>query len=485
MSTLIPKMVKFYANGAQFDSIGQESINYKYIYYDKNNIYFLLDDKGNGQKFNTVTEDITTFKAVNLNSPTTNSIIVRNNNIYGFEGETAKIFDNETALYILNNEYLVKTRLDGKPTQAFGDLGPSTLQLLHSPTGIIDYLINSDLSYVVIHGNNKVSKFDKTNTLIYSSTIPDINYCMHIDKVHEYTADGLKEYYVIMGTLSSGSNNIILTKFNDTANCETCDTTSTNSITGYFYNTTVLPISSDYRCNVTQTNNPNFTRYNLTNYDYLRRTYPDNLFTFKVKLKNIYNNRDVLDVEIPMDKCSYISGEHHFCLRMDSVLGIITVFVDGKVYKTVNIPPGKYIFKDILQDSIGVGATYFYNNIMLPEYLKQKNNYFIDGAKIKQFKLFNTSLTDDQVRFLAFNNIKMSDLIGSIPADQRNAIDSIDRQFKLSVPGNKSNSINIKIKNCNIESNTIKDNLKDVIREKLKEVLPVNVNINDISFNQF
>jgi len=27
--------------------------------------------------------------------------------------------------------------------------------------------------------------------------------------------------------------------------------------------------------------------------------------------------------------------------------------------------------------------------------------------------------------------------------------------------------------------------LKDVIKEKLKDVLPVNVNINDISFNQF
>ena len=122
---------------------------------------------------------------------------------------------------------------------------------------------------------------------------------------------------------------------------------------------------------------------------------------------------------------------------------------------------------------------------MLPEYLNQKHNYFIDGVKIKQFKLFNKSLTDDQVRFLAFNNIQMSDLIGSVPADQRNAIDSIDRQFKLSVPGNKSNSINIKIKNCNIESNTILNNLKAVIREKLKDVLPVNVNINDISFNQF
>ena len=79
----------------------------------------------------------------------------------------------------------------------------------------------------------------------------------------------------------------------------------------------------------------------------------------------------------------------------------------------------------------------------------------------------------------------MGDLIGSVPADQRNAIDSIDRQFKLSVPGNKSNSINIKIKNCNINSPIILDNLKDVIREKLKDVLPVNVNINDITFNQF
>jgi len=479
---ILPKMVKFYANGAQFDAIGQKDVNYKYIYCDKIHIYFLIDTSGLVYKFNTVTEETTTEQAINIVSTITNSIIVVDEIIYGFEGETAKIYDSETALYIKDNTNLVKARLDGLPTQNFG--GSNQQYLLKSKTGIIDYLINSDLSYVVIHGNNRVSKFDKTNTLIYTNTIPDITYCMHIDKVHEYTAKGLEEYYVIMGTLSSGGNNIILTKFNDTANCADCSTTS-SSITGYFLNTTTLPISSDSRCYSTQTNNPNFTRFNLTNYDYLRRTYPTNVFTFKVKLKNIYNNKDVLDVEIPIDKCKYTSGNHHFCLRVDSVVGTITVFVDGKVLKTVNIQPGKYIFQDIIQDSIGVGSTYFYNNIMLPEYLNQKHNYFINGVKIKQFKLFNKSLTDDQVRFLAFNNIQMSDLIGSVPADQRNAIDSIDRQFKLSVPGNKSNSINIKIKNCNIESSTILNNLKDVIREKLKDVLPVNVNINDISFNQF
>lgn len=479
---ILPKMVKFYANGAQFDSIGQINVNYKYIYYDKNYIYFLIDTTGLVYKFNTTTEETTVEQAINNSSLTTNSIIVYNEIIYGFEGETAKIYDSETALYIKDNINLVKARLDGSASQNFG--GNNKQFLLKSQTGIIDYLINSDLSYITIHGNNRVSKFDKTNTLIYTNTIPDIDYCMHIDKVHEYTAKGLEEYYVIMGTLSSGGNNIILTKFNDTANCADCDTT-TSSITGYFSNTTTLPISSDSRCNSTQTNNPNFVRYNLTNYDYLRRTYPDKVLTFKVKLKNIYNNRDILDVEIPIDKCKYTSGNHHFCLRLDSVAGTITVFVDGKVFKTVNIQPGKYIFQDIIQDSIGVGSTYFYNNIMLSKYLNQKNNYFIDGAKIKQFKLFNKSLTDDQVRFLAFNTIQMGDLIGSVPADQRNAIDSIDRQFKLSVPGNKSNSINIKIKNCNINSPIILDNLKDVIREKLKDVLPVNVNINDITFNQF
>lgn len=475
-------MVKFYANGAQFDSIGQINVSYKYIYYDKNYIYFLIDTTGLVYKFNTTTEETTVEEAINNSSLTTNSIIVYNEIIYGFEGETAKIYDSETALYIKDNINLVKARLDGSASQNFG--GNNKQFLLKSQTGIIDYLINSDLSYIAIHGNNRVSKFDKTNTLIYTNTIPDIDYCMHIDKVHEYTAKGLEEYYVIMGTLSSGGNNIILTKFNDTANCADCDTT-TSSITGYFSNTTTLPISSDSRCNSTQTNNPNFVRYNLTNYDYLKRTYPDKVLTFKVKLKNIYNNRDILDVEIPIDKCKYTSGNHHFCLRLDSVAGTITVFVDGKVFKTVNIQPGKYIFQDIIQDSIGVGSTYFYNNIMLSKYLNQKNHYFIDGVKIKQFKLFNKSLTNDQVRFLAFNTIQMSDLIGSIPADQRNAIDSIDRQFKLSVPGNKSNSINIKIKNCNIDSPIILDNLKDVISEKLKDVLPVNVNINDITFNQF
>ena len=75
---ILPKMVKFYANGAQFDSIGQINVNYKYIYYDKNYIYFLIDTTGLVYKFNTTTEETTVEQAINNSSLTTNSIIVYN-----------------------------------------------------------------------------------------------------------------------------------------------------------------------------------------------------------------------------------------------------------------------------------------------------------------------------------------------------------------------------------------------------------------------
>ena len=101
---------------------------------------------------------------------------------------------------------------------------------------------------------------------------------------------------------------------------------------------------------------------------------------------------------------------------------------------------------------------------------------------MRQFKLYNIALNDNEIRFLVYNGIKMQDLVASIPSDQRNAFDQVQRLFKFDAPGNKSNNINIKVKNSGISSPTVQAELETLLRDKLKDVLPVNTNINQINF---
>ena len=161
---------------------------------------------------------------------------------------------------------------------------------------------------------------------------------------------------------------------------------------------------------------------------------------------------------------------------------MISVFCDGKEIKTVNIQKGQYIFQDIFDESISVGNTYYHNNITMDEYLNQKNYYFINNTKIKQFKFYNKSLSNNQIDFLVYNGLKMNDLVVSLPCGQRNELDNIERQFKLDINGSKSNKINIIVKNSKITNNIIKEQVKTILEEKLKKVLPITTTINNIEF---
>ena len=79
----------------------------------------------------------------------------------------------------------------------------------------------------------------------------------------------------------------------------------------------------------------------------------------------------------------------------------------------------------------------------------------------------------------------MQDAVLSLPSDQRNELDQIERVFKLNVPANKSNNINILIKNSQINDTNIQDQLKVIIRDRLQQILPANVNINEITFKTY
>lgn len=452
----IPKTVKYYANGAIYDSQGTIEQSYLSIYPYNEHIYFLTNVDGVVQKYNFYTKE---YEQLTANIATSAlSIVVKDDGVYGFNGVKAKPFKITSALYIKDDQYLVEERYDRQ----------STTTLLNSRSGIRDFIIDDDLNYIVLHGTTRVSKYSKTRNLLYTLSLSSINalsgqdvQSIAIDYINEYTGAGKKTYPIIFG---SADNYGFFTKLDEN--------------TVEFYSTQVLPITTQY---VPASNNLAVTN-NLTNYTHLKNKYDNTEFTFRIKLANIYNQADIIDVNIPINTKLFSVGEHHFALRLDSIQGNISVFVDGKLFKNVTIPAGQYIFQQNIKDSIAVGASYLMNNVPLFKYLNQDNQYFINNCTMRQFKLYDIALNDNEIRFLVYNGIKMQDLIASIPSDQRNAFDQVQRLFKFDAPGNKSNSVNIKVKNSKISSPTIQAELETLLRDKLKDVLPVNTNINKINF---
>ena len=469
----VPAITKFNCNSVLYDAIGDPSISYIALTYDKENIYFLKNTSGSVLKYNIVSEELSLFEIAIIDP--VYSILKYKNEIYGFAGYDAKQFVGDTVLYVRNNNELVQESYD-RSAQAVH---------LASKTEISDFFIDDNMNYYVIHNGNKISKFTKDRVPVYSFNVtPDVNtvfntlgvmpndeiQILKFDYVREYTLSGTNTYPIILGKIQNGtavlsSNQLFLGVINET----------TKSVDRAVF----LPLVGNYY----SYGDRRRTNYNLTNYEFLKNQYPDkNEFVFKIILQNLYNNKDRITVDIPVSKDLFKTESHHFAFRVDGIEGKISAFLDGKEVQTVNMQKGQYVFQDIFDESIDIGNTYFHNNISLHEYLKQSNYYFIKNAKLKQFKMYKKALTNNQIDFHVYNGIKMDDLIVSLPCDQRNELDGIERQFKLDVASNKSNNINILIKNSNITNPVLQNKFKELVMDRIKKIVPITTKINNIEF---
>jgi hypothetical protein len=471
---ILPLIKKFNCNSVLYDSVGEESNNYISFTSQNEYIYFLMQKTGLIYVYNTDTEEISATNIVNSDNEMY-SILAYKGGIHGFNGHNVKLFVDDTVLYIKD---------DNKLIQEYINEGTKIIHL-SSYSKITDFFVDDSKNYYVLHGDNKISKFTKERIHLYTFSINptpdtvfnglgvmpnDIITLLKIDYVREYTDMGLSAYPIVLGRINNGtevlsSGQLFLAKI-DEINKNVSYAQFIDCVEDY------IPYSEYNKIN-----------YNLTNYDYLKNKYADsNQLLFKLVLKNVFNNKDLIKVEIPIDISLFKTEYHHFAFRMDGLEGKIDVFCDGKIIKTVEIQKGQYIFQDIFNDSINVGNTYFNNNVSLPEYLNQNNYYFINNCKMKQFKLYKKALTNSEIEFHVFNGIKMNDLVVSLPCDQRNELDGIERQFKLDTTGNKSNKVNIIIKNSKITNSILQEEMKKIIFNKIKKVLPVTITINNIEF---
>lgn len=461
---MLPYTPKFYANGTIFDSVGNTTQTYVDVAWENNIICYLRDTSGRVDVLDTITEQSYTMQ---LTGSKFNSLVVINGIPHGFRGHDARLYGDDKVLYVENDKALIQESIDNT----------NSVILLSSTSNIRDFIINDDLSYSVIHSHNKITKYTKQRQKLYTTQIsasasalsammsvaeqPEL---LSLDIVREYTNVGLKQYPIVLGRISSGQ--LFLAKVDDS--------------TGDLHSAKMIPASGEY----VGKSSSKHVNYNLTNYHQLRRMYPDDnkTLTFKLTLKNIYNNRTITAVNIPVDTSKFTSGSHHFVFRLNTMHGMVDLFVDGRLYKSVNYGASDFVFQDIAYDNMCVGATYFYNNIPLFKKLKQLNYYMVDNCAIQQFKVYDKALTNDQITVLHRNNIEMQDLITSLPCGQRNEIDQIERVFSFNVPGSKSNSVNVIIKDSDINNTQVQQQVKQLVTSRLQKVLPITTRINDIIF---
>lgn len=225
--------------------------------------------------------------------------------------------------------------------------------------------------------------------------------------------------------------------------------------------------------------------FDPTNSDWLRRfvkqVYPKASINAKAVVSNVFDINDSYKINLVYDLSNLDPGYHHFAIRFDSYNGLMYLFVDGQEVNKAQFPPRKYKFSQFVTRPFLIGTSCFTNSVPLYQYLK-KNSSLAADITMKNLYLYFTPLYYFDLAFLAREAMEINDIHFNVPCGQRNYVEEIERYFKASTPGRKSEFYNIKIKNTGITDPVLRKTLEERVIEILKQSSPAYSQLNNIKW---
>lgn len=437
-----------------------EITNYIAYYQDDESITFLLDNSGTCYRVDKNNLNVSTLNTVMLpglsSTYTTQKGLVKvNETLYGLPEQKIRYVDAENIFFAVDGKLLIKQNT------ARG----TTTQYLSSRSGIIDFNIDLNNNIIVLHDETKITILDQNRNVLESTDCSNFltndEIVQGVDIIKEYNSRGLNTDIVL--ALTDNVNSILLTKYSNLS--ATTSIGLSGSRNNYLYTT---PYNSK-------------NKYTLTNYNYYRQSPSPAGLNFKTTLTNYLSTEDILSTSIRVTDKDIDPGYHTFTYRFDPTQGNITLFIDGKIYENILIPPGKYNIQTIFNDDLFLGSTGFYNGRDLAVFLKQPGYYYVRDLFVRDLIIYNRPIENSEAFALNLYRKQIDDITISIPAGQRNNIETISRYFKYANTAS-SNAVDIVVKNANIVDESYLRNVRNLILEEAKKTLPLGVNINKIEF---
>ena len=168
------------------------------------------------------------------------------------------------------------------------------------------------------------------------------------------------------------------------------------------------------------------------------------------------------------------SKENFILFTIDLLSGDGYWYMNNQTVLDISLIPVQFKLKQLLY-----GDIFFIENEM-------KTN-IIDSSVSKVSNIILT--TDVYPKDLAFitpilnGKIKIDDMVISVPCGMRNNIDNISQlQTICGSLANKSNKINISIKNLHLNNGTVRNGLSAIIESEIRRYIPANTSLNTLTF---
>lgn len=442
-------------------------VGYKNYTQTDSHIIFLMDETGSYISVQKNTLSITdrsvatplgVYEDLPIKNNYAQSIVQYNNNIYKIPGDMVKYdtYNSDIIFFVQAGRVLVRYNLKTNEIIVFAK----------SNSIITDFNIDENKNIAIAYGDN-IALYTSSRKLLYKVAFEPIS-TLRNNKI--LNIDFVKGDYSQLNPITSMSLLVLDTENNlkfVLIQPEEGDVNVTpigTGLTSAFIPTVAIS-----------------PRYPQTNFNYLATKEIRNSLKFNITLSNYLSAEDIVNKSIVFNLSNIDIGYHTFTYRFDSIQGNITLFVDGVKYTNLTISPGKYRIQNIFADDFFVGSTGFYNGVDLATYLNQPGYYYIKDLQIKNFFLYDRALYDGEIIALNLYDKPVSDIILSLPYGQRNNIEEIERVFKYS-GGGSSKSVSINVKNLNIQSESFRNNIRNIILRDAKNILPAGISVNDIVF---
>ena len=160
--------------------------------------------------------------------------------------------------------------------------------------------------------------------------------------------------------------------------------------------------------------------------------------------------------------------------------GLIEVFLNGNLAGIVKFTPNRSALNRLIFPDIFYNTPNIKNNPI--NKLITTDEYYGKGGTISNFKLYNNILEDNFIDFLHLKDKKIDNINFDITTGTRSNVEEMNNIYNVNLPGIKNNNIKIYIKNANL-SETDREKFKKFLNNKLKRVLPTNIDTIEYDFD--
>lgn len=475
-----------------------------YINYTKidNILYFLITDNGE-------------YTAINLDNGSTSqstvtpfisgdnlfrSLYVYNNTVYGFPGEQI-LLDNTTLYNLVSGKKIESYNLDVTGTKNLFTV---------SNTSIQDFTIDDNGVIYVLHSNNKLTKIDSNRKFLSTETfLPGVT--GHKIDFASYYADSRVFYPIIVYT-DSAKNGYIL-NYSPTLSTTPIPVSYLNNLNDIFdfsvYTAQTVDsiptleelISGNYTPPPQESETPDeqaliqdaadnlFSQYisivkkqRLTNYNHYNNNLSYNNLNFVLRLGNIYNPLDLSNISFSTPLENLSDFRNAFLIMYDDKEGLYSIYINSVKVFSQTVDKSKYTFNTLLNNNLILGSLGFYNNLILSQFVRKPGFLYGYNYSVNNFRFYSSRLNDEQINGVFLEASGMQPTYITIPCGQRSNTETMQSIFKLTQPYNKSNTINLNIKNTGITNTTLQTEITAAIIQQIGDILPGDVNIKTVNF---